>query len=161
LLVHYAGVLRDDAMLGTPPVQNLVVAHLHDLAALAVGATHDAAVVAGNRGIRAARLRAIKADIVANLTDRQISIDTAAARHGVTPRYVRMLFASDATTFSEFVLVQRLNRAHRLLLDSRLFGRTISSIAFDAGFGDLSYFNRAFRRLYGETPSDVRAKMPR
>jgi hypothetical protein len=26
------------------------------------------------------------------------------------------------------------------------------------GFGDLSYFNRVFRRAYGETPSDVRQR---
>jgi len=30
-------------------------------------------------------------------------------------------------------------------------------VAFDAGFGDLSYFNRVFRRRFGATPSDVRA----
>ncbi|RUU46363.1 AraC family transcriptional regulator [Mesorhizobium sp. M6A.T.Ca.TU.002.02.2.1] len=36
---------------------------------------------------------------------------------------------------------------------------TISSIAFEAGFGDLSYFHRAFRRLYGATPSDIRQGM--
>jgi AraC-like DNA-binding protein len=36
----------------------------------------------------------------------------------------------------------------------------VSSIALDAGFGDISYFNRAFRRRYGATPSDVRAQAP-
>jgi AraC-like DNA-binding protein len=30
-------------------------------------------------------------------------------------------------------------------------------VTMDAGFGDLSYFNRAFRRRYGASPSDVRA----
>jgi AraC-like DNA-binding protein len=35
--------------------------------------------------------------------------------------------------------------------------RTVSSIAYDVGFGDLSYFNRCFRRTYGATPSDVRS----
>lgn len=158
LLVHYAGILRDEDALGTPEVRSLVVTHLHDLTALAIGATRAAGAAAAGRGVAAARLRAIKADIAANLTDRQLSIDTAAARHGITPRYVRMLFESDATTFSEFVLVQRLNRAHRMLIDRRFSERTVSSVALDVGFGDISYFNRAFRRRYGATPSDVRAE---
>jgi AraC-like DNA-binding protein len=132
------------------------VTHLYDLAALAIGATRDAAAVAGGRGVPAARLRAIKADIADNLTNRRLSIDSVATRHGVTPRYVRMLFESDATTFSEFVVVQRLNRAHRMLIDPRFSDRTVSSVAFEAGFGDLSYFNRTFRRRYGASPSDVR-----
>jgi AraC-like DNA-binding protein len=34
--------------------------------------------------------------------------------------------------------------------------RGISAIAYDAGFGDVSYFNRTFRRRYGMTPSEVR-----
>jgi AraC-like DNA-binding protein len=37
-------------------------------------------------------------------------------------------------------------------------GRKISSIAYDAGFGDLSYFIRAFRRRYAALPSDVRMR---
>jgi AraC-like DNA-binding protein len=33
---------------------------------------------------------------------------------------------------------------------------SISAIVYDAGFGDLSYFNRAFKRHYHCTPSYVR-----
>ena len=158
LLMHYAKVLLDEDMLATADVRSLVATHLHDLAALAIGATRDAAEVAGGRGVRAARLRSVKAHIIENLADRQLSINTAAVRHGVTPRYVSRLFESEATTFSEFVLMQRLNRAHRMLIAPAFSDRTVSSIAFEAGFGDISYFNRAFRGLYGATPSEVRAK---
>jgi len=52
---------------------------------------------------------------------------------------------------------QRLLRAHRMLSDPARAQRPIGAIAFEVGFGDLSYFNRAFRRRYGVTPSDVRA----
>jgi AraC-like DNA-binding protein len=33
----------------------------------------------------------------------------------------------------------------------------ISDIAAEAGFSEVTAFNRAFRRRYGATPSDVRA----
>jgi AraC-like DNA-binding protein len=61
-------------------------------------------------------------------------------------------------TFTEFVLGQRLARAHRMLSDPRLADQKISTVAFDAGFGDLSYFNRVFRRRFGATPSELRAE---
>jgi AraC-like DNA-binding protein len=59
-------------------------------------------------------------------------------------------------TFSSYVLGQRLSRAHRFLSYSHLASRNISSVAFDVGFGDLSYFNRTFRRRYGVTPGEIR-----
>jgi AraC-like DNA-binding protein len=44
-------------------------------------------------------------------------------------------------------------------LDPRYADGKISVIAFGAGFGDLSDFNRTFRRHYGAAPSNVRAAM--
>lgn len=52
--------------------------------------------------------------------------------------------------------LERLDRAYRLLRDSRLAAQSISAIAYEVGFGDLSYFNRAFRWPYDATPSDIR-----
>jgi AraC-like DNA-binding protein len=54
------------------------------------------------------------------------------------------------------VLGKRLSRAHRILSDPRFADHNISSVAFDVGFGDLSYFNRTFRRRYAATPSDIK-----
>ena len=73
-----------------------------------------------------------------------------------TPRYVQMLFETEDTTFSAFVLGQRLACAYRMLIDPRLADWTISAVAFNAGFEDLSYFNRTFRRHFAATPSELR-----
>jgi len=53
-------------------------------------------------------------------------------------------------------VVNLVSRAYRILSDPRLADRNISSVAFDVGFGDLSYFNRAFRRCYAATPTEIR-----
>jgi AraC-like DNA-binding protein len=157
LLTRYVGLFDDHHQLTTPELRRLAVNHVYDLVALALGATGDAAETAKDGGVRAARLHAIKADILARLNQPGLTVAAIAVRHGVSPRYVQMLFEREGTTFSRFLLDQRLRRAHRMLTDPRLAERTITDIASEAGFGDLSYFNRAFRRLYGETPSGTRA----
>lgn len=157
LLVSYATAALDDQGLSlTPEAANLAANHIQDLVALSIGATRDAAAIAEGRGLRAARLKAIKTDIESNLGRQDLTVGAVALRHGVTPRYVQMLFETEGRTFSSFVLNQRLSRVRRLLTDPRYAGWTIGAVAFEAGFGDLSYFNRAFRRLYGATPSDIR-----
>jgi AraC-like DNA-binding protein len=157
LLTRYVGLVEAPGSLTTPELRRLAVNHIYDLVALALGAARDAAETAKNGGLRAARLHAIKADILGSLCQPGVTLAALAARHGVSPRYVQMLFESEGTTYSRFLLDQRLERAHRMLSDPRLAERAIIVVASAAGFGDLSYFNRAFRRRYGETPSDVRA----
>lgn len=141
-----------------PEGERMAASHVYDLAALLIGATRDAAGVAQERGLRAARLRAVKADILQNLGDCNLSAALVAARQRITPRYVQMLLEAEGLTFSAFVLSERLGRAHRMLIDPRLAARSVSEIAFAVGFGDLSYFNRCFRRRFGDTPSAVRAE---
>jgi AraC-like DNA-binding protein len=157
LLVGYLASALDTEALMTPELQQLAVTHVHDLLALALGATREAAAMAAGRGVRAARLRAAKDFIVQHLGRHDLSAAMVAAHLGVTPRYVHMLFATEVESFSEFVLARRLVRAHRTLADPRFAARPVSAIAFDAGFSDLSHFNRTFRRRFGGTPSEVRS----
>jgi AraC-like DNA-binding protein len=156
LLKLYLMAWRDNFNITDPALCRLAVEHAHDLIAMALGATREAAAIANARGMRAARLKAVKADIAANLTERDLSVVAVALRQRVTPRYIHMLFDGEGTTFSQFVLAERLARVHRLLLDRRHVHRSIGEIAFASGFGDLSHFNHAFRRHYGATPSEVR-----
>jgi AraC-like DNA-binding protein len=155
LLTGYLSVLDQEEAL--PPAQaRLIATHIQDLAALAIGATRDAAALAEDRGVRAARLHAIKADVVENLgTD--LSIGVIAGRHRLHVRYVQRLFEADGTTYSEYVLAQRLSQAYRLLANPRHAGRAISDIAQQCGFGDPAYFSRRFRRAYAAPPSELRA----
>jgi AraC-like DNA-binding protein len=156
LLTSYVRLLDGEVTLTTPEVRRSFVDHVYDLAALAIGASRDAAEAAKNGGLRAARLHAIKTDLLTNLSRHDLTLAEIALRQGVSPRYVQMLFESDGLTFSQFLLDRRLARAHHMLSDPRFAGRAISAIAYASGFGDLSNFNRAFRRRYGESPSDVR-----
>jgi AraC-like DNA-binding protein len=157
LLVSYVQLLPKELRGATSELGHSIATHIQDLFVLALGATRDAAKLAHGRGLRAARLQAIKADILNNL-DSSISVTVVAKRACVTPRYVQLLFESEGTTFSEYVLERRLARVHRILVDQRFAHRIIADIVYDCGFGDLSYFNRTFRRRYGATPSDIRAK---
>jgi AraC-like DNA-binding protein len=156
LLVDYAGWLLRAGCSIDQQLRNVSVRHVQDLLALAVGPSADFADTARTRGLRAARLKLAKSYIVAHSYRRDISVGTLAANLNVTPRYVQRLFEADGTTFSEFLMGQRLARAYRLLCEPGISQAAISTIAYDVGFGDLSYFNRRFRRQYGLTPREVR-----
>src|SRR5262245_33895413 len=158
LLRCYVDTLFDDPVLSAPDVRQLLVTQLCDLVAVTIGATRDAAAVAEGRGIRAARLRAIKTDIEANLALGDVSVAAVARRQNVSDSYIRKMFEGEQTSFSEFVLTRRLFRVHRLLMDPRRVKQSIASLAFEVGFGDLSYFNRVFKRFYGATPSEIRGR---
>jgi AraC-like DNA-binding protein len=156
LLAGYAGALLDEESLEAPELRRAVVAHVHDLVALTLGATRDAADVAVSRGVRAARLRSAKAYIIQNSSRRDLSIGAVAAHLGVTPRYVQRLFEGEGGTFSAFLLGRRLARAYRMLTEPRFAYSAVGAIAYDVGFNDLSYFNRCFKQHYGATPRDIR-----
>jgi len=156
LLKGYVDAAFVDPALAVPDMRRLVVAHICDLVAVTLGAARDAAAGAEGRGVRAARLRAIKADVEAHLAHGDLSPRAVAKRHQVSESYIRKLFAGEGTSLSEYVLTRRLMRAHRMLTDRRWARLGIASIAYDTGFGDLSYFNRTFKHCYRVTPSEVR-----
>lgn len=156
LVRKYLDIVADDEALAAPASQRLIISHFYDLVALALGASSDAKALAADRTVSAVRLAAIKADIVANLDDGNLNATMVSTRSGVTVRYLHKLFEGEGVTYSEFVLRERLARAYHDLRSPLHSRRAIGTIAFDLGFNDLSYFNRAFRRRYNATPSEIR-----
>jgi len=158
LLRSYLMLAWDSQAQAGPEVQQSIVTHVYDLLGVMMGAGHDIAAMAQARGMTAARLHAIKQDIERGLDRQNLSVAGLALRHRCTARSIQRMFEAEGTTFTDYVITQRLARAHQLLSDPRLRGEKISAVALDCGFGDVSYFNRVFRRRYGAAPSDVRAR---
>ncbi len=129
---------------------------LLDLAAVTLGAAPDAERRATQGGLRRARLRAIKADLVALSAQGDIALADVAARHGVSPGYVRALFREEGTSFTDYLLDQRLLRAFRRLSNPANAALSVGAVAYDCGFNNLSWFYRAFRRRFGMTPGEAK-----
>ena len=68
LLITYIGMLPNQAP-RTAGLRHLCATHICDLVAMAVGANRDATEIASARGMRAARLQAVLADILTNAAD--------------------------------------------------------------------------------------------
>lgn len=151
LLRQYVASLPE--RLTDPALAALVTTHVYDLMAMAIGATDQARERALGRGVRAARLESIKADLTRDPTQ---AIAEIARRQGVTPRYVQLLLEEHGTTFGDFATERRLDAVRAMLRSPRFNSWSIAGIAFEAGFKDLSHFNRRFRRRFGLTPSEFR-----
>jgi AraC-like DNA-binding protein len=161
LLITYARTLPSGETELSPAASHVVVDHIGDLVSLVVGAGGETAALAASRGLAAGRLGAAKAHIRERIGALDLSPETVAADQGISPRYLRQLFEAENQSFTGYVLEQRLSQAHSMLTSPRFAAHPISGIAYDVGFGDLSYFNRVFRRRYERTPRDVRAEAVR
>jgi AraC-like DNA-binding protein len=81
---------------------------------------------------------------------RRIDLDHAAARAALSPFHFLRLFAGVlGVTPHQYLVRSRLRHAARLLADDE---RSITDVAYDVGFGDLSNFVRTFRRAAGVSP---------
>jgi AraC-like DNA-binding protein len=158
LLIGYVGALSF-SQLTSPAFCELFVSHLYDLVALVLGAKGDERYRAQRQGARAARLAAILREIERRSGDPGLSAIKIALLLGITPRYVHLLLEESGKSFTRHVLERRLDKAVALLRDPNWRHRKIAGIAAEAGFLDLSYFNRSFRRHFGATPSDLRGQL--
>ena len=100
-------------------------------------------------------LQKIEAQL-AEPSDRALTVRELAERLHISPCYFCKLFRKQTgLTFTTYRTQVRVEAAKRLLLDPT---RRVSEAAFEAGFDSIPYFNRAFRRHVGCSPSEFRAR---
>ena len=85
-----------------------------------------------------------------------ISLSDAAAAVHLSPNYFSHWFSRTlGTTYSQYVQFRRIQYASALLLSTRL---SVEEIAWQTGYGSLSFFNRVFRRQYSMSPLAYRER---
>jgi AraC-like DNA-binding protein len=157
---------------GVPPLPELMV--LGELAQSAADGTSDvgldeagvmfanrvAEIVAGReRATPIARARDRRRAVEAALridarSHEPIDLDGAASEAGLSAFHFLRVFSDVlGVTPHQYLVRSRLRRAARLLADEE---RSVSDIAFDVGFGDLSNFVRTFHRAAGVSPRRFR-----
>ena len=83
-----------------------------------------------------------------------ITLEWAANYVGFSKFHFTRLFKEYTyVTFYDYVMHRRMQAAKVMLADSNL---SITEIAFQTGFNNLSSFTRGFRNTVGQTPSEYR-----
>ena len=84
-------------------------------------------------------------------------IDTNAIANKVNlsvPAFCRYFKKVTKLTYTDFVNQYRVTYAKKLLLQNK----NVTETCFDSGFENISYFNRAFKKITGESPSKFKKK---
>lgn len=155
LLLSYVRLIQSDPEVAGLALQQAIVNHVHDLAALVLDANCDAREQA-RRSVGAARLKQAIAYIGSHFADPELTIASVAQGQDISARYLQELFEQSGASFTVRVNELRLNRAFALL--RRFPDRPIAGVALEVGFSNVSHFNRLFRVRFGDTPSGVRSR---
>jgi AraC-like DNA-binding protein len=149
-LFSYVTALPDGA--GTPQVAETV----RDLARVMIrqsfAEAHATPRTSG--GLR----HAVREYVRIHATRPNLSVDELARRHLVSRRRLYQVFESVGLTPAAVLRAERIHVAARMLTDRRSTLRTVEQVAYASGFDDSTTFTRAFRRAYGCTPREFRAR---
>ena len=71
--------------------------------------------------------------------------------------FCKMFKKATGLNFTEYLSRVRVEKAKNLLLNPNL---RVSEIAYEVGFQSLTHFNRVFKKVVGQSPSDYRQQLP-
>jgi AraC-like DNA-binding protein/ligand-binding sensor protein len=101
-------------------------------------------------------VRQAKAYILGHYGDPVGLAEIARKMHASTFYFCKMFKKATDLTFTDYLGRVRVEKAKNLLLNPHL---RVSEIAYTVGFQSLTHFNRVFRKLTGESPTDFRERL--
>jgi AraC-like DNA-binding protein/ligand-binding sensor protein len=81
----------------------------------------------------------------------------AQAVHSSVFYFCKLFKKVTGINFTEFLSRTRIEKAKNLLLNPNL---RVSEIAYEVGFQSLTHFNRVFKKIVGESPTEYRGHLP-
>ncbi len=105
------------------------------------------------------RIRTALAYIDSCIHDPALSAEVVAQQQGISRRRLdELLCAGIGMSVTARIWMRRLEQAATDLVDPRHVQRTVTEIAFGAGFADAAHFAKAFKQRHGCTPSEWRSR---
>jgi AraC-like DNA-binding protein len=101
------------------------------------------------------RLREIYAYIDEHYQRRIALEEVADLTHLSREAFCRYFKKATGSTFVSFLNQYRISQSKQLLL----LGKNVGEACYECGFESLSYFNRAFRKVTGQNPSDFKKQL--
>jgi len=83
--------------------------------------------------------------------------EVAKAMNISTFYFCKMFKKATGINFTDYLSRVRIEKAKNLLLNPNL---RVSEIAFEVGFQSLTHFNRVFKKIVGDSPTEYREKLP-
>jgi AraC-like DNA-binding protein len=124
-----------------------------DLVLMVVGGQGD--LMSNVRSVRTSNLARIKRVIRERLSDPDLRLADIAHACGISLSYMHNLFRDDGRTAWEYLKMERLQLARHMLQTTGRQARTVTDVALDCGFSNMSQFSTAFRAAFGVPPRDV------
>ena len=138
-----------------PPTPQALATEIIGFVALTIG-SEDRGAATDVRNARYHLRRRIADFIDTHLSDQTLSPKKISASSRISLSYLYSLFNDNETTVSQFVQTKRLQRAYEILVADPRGHRTVSEVAYEVGFKNVSHFSRCFSRHFKIAPRDVR-----
>ncbi|MFJ6695125.1 AraC family transcriptional regulator [Streptomyces sp. NPDC091272] len=159
VLAHLRGLWRDPGRLTDDPgAQALATATTGLVRALMLSAAGSEESGTVRSAMDETLFTRIESYVHGHLADSDLTPERIAAAHAVSVRKLYQLLSTEGLSLEQWLITERLTKAHRMLASPRYDRLTVAAVAARCGFRSPSHFSRRFQAAYGAAPGEWRRR---